>query len=96
MVWLACLLVKKVKKVVKYLGFTISKSPTERISCNFLPKIEKSKSIFSSQSQRDLSIMGRVLLSKAKGLSRLVYPALSLYVNWKTCAAVDSLLFKFI
>ena len=40
--------------------------------------------------------MGRILLSKAEGLSRLVYPALSLYVNRKTCADIDSLLFKFI
>ena len=40
--------------------------------------------------------MDRVLLSKAEGLSRLVYPALSLYVDRKTCAAIDSLLFKFV
>ena len=77
-----------VKKVVKYLGITINRSTDERISQNFLPKIEKSKSIFNCWLQRDLTVMGRVLLSKAAGLSRLVYPALSLYVDRKTCAAI--------
>lgn len=86
----------KVKKEVKYLGITLSKSTSERISQNFHPKIENSKSIFNCWLQRDLSIFGRILLSKAEGLSRLVYPALSLYVDHKTCAAIDSLLFKFI
>lgn len=82
--------------MVKYLGITINRSTDERISQNFLPKIVKSKSIFNCWLQRDLTIMGRVLLSKAEGLSRLVYPALSLYVDRKTCAAIDSLLFKFV
>ncbi len=31
--------------------------------------------------QMDLTIFGRVLLSKAEGLSRFVYPALSMYVS---------------
>lgn len=46
--------------------------------------------------QRDLSLYGRVLLSKAEGLSRFVYPSLSLYVNDCTIKGVNKLLFDFI
>ncbi len=37
--------------------------------------------ILNSWLQRDLSLYGRVLLSKAEGLSHFVYPSLSLFVE---------------
>lgn len=72
----------------------MSKTASERISPNL--KTEKSKSVFNCWLQRDLTIIGRILLAKADVLSRFVYPTLSLYVDRKTRAAIDSLLFKFI
>ena len=66
------------------------------MSSNFIPAIEKTRKIFNIWLQRDVTILGRVLLSKAEGISRVVYPALSLYVDPKTCSMIDSLLFKFI
>ncbi len=41
----------------------------------------------------NLTIYGRVSISKAEGISRIVYPALSLYVDRKTCSSIDSILF---
>ena len=46
--------------------------------------------------QRDLSIYGRVLLSKAEGVSRLVYPALSLYVKDSHCKDINTLFLNFV
>ncbi len=37
-----------------------------------------------------------MLISKAEGISRLVYPALSLYVDSNMCSTIDKMLFKFI
>ncbi len=70
-----------VTQCVIYLGIYISKDPTLRQQLNFSLKIKKTKSILNMWLQRDLSVSGRVLLTKAEGISRFVYPTLSLYVN---------------
>ena len=46
--------------------------------------------------QRDLSIQGRVLLSKAEGISRSVYVSLSLDFPPKVIKQLDKMLFDFI
>ena len=45
--------------------------------------------------QRDLSIFGRILLTKAEGISRLVYPALSLYVQDSTSKEMNNVFGNF-
>lgn len=57
---------------------------------------KKAKKVFSCWLKRDLTIQGHVLLPKAEGISRVVYLAISLYVDPKTMSAIDSLPFKFI
>ncbi len=86
----------KVKQTVRYLGIVINKCSSERTESNFSKCLLKAKTVFNCWSQRNLTIHGRVLLSKAEGISRLVYPALSLYVNPKMCSDIDRALFKFI
>lgn len=80
----------------RYLGIIINKCPHERVENNWTTCLHKAKMVFNVWSQRNLSIHGRVLLSKAEGISRLVYPALSLYVNSKMCTDIDRAIFKFI
>ena len=46
--------------------------------------------------QRDLSISGRVLLSKAEGLSSLVYASSALAISNDISVKIDKLLFNFI
>ncbi len=48
---------------------------------NFSIRLKKTQNMFNLWLQGDLSLYGRVLLSKAEGLSRFVYPSLSLYVS---------------
>ncbi len=68
----------EVKHSVRYLGILISKSQTDRIVDTFSQRIHKFKNIFNCWLQGNLPIHGCVLISKAGGVSRIVYPALSL------------------
>lgn len=85
-----------VKKVITYLGIKICKNEIDRGNLNFPPIIEKMKKRFDMWLLRDLSLNGRVLLSKTEGLSRLVYNALALEVPQKHIQEVDVKLFNFI
>lgn len=84
-----------VKSTVKYLGIEITKEKN-RCTTNFNPIIEKTKKKLNCWLQRDLSIKGRVLLTKAEGLSRLSYAAQSLYVDKPTCKLIDRALTDFV
>jgi len=46
--------------------------------------------------QRDLSLYGRVILSKAEGLSYFVYPSLSLFVENKVAKEINNIFLKFV
>ncbi len=85
-----------VKSHVCYLGITICKDDKIRGRLNFDPVVAKAKKKFNSWLQRDLSLRGRALLAKAEGISRVTYPALSLYVDKSICVEVDSMLFDFL
>lgn len=85
-----------VKDQVTYLGIVINKDQKIRCKLNFDPLIMKTQKKLNSWLQRDLSIRGRILLSKAEGLSRLTYAALSLEVNNRTLKKVDSMLNNFV
>lgn len=67
-----------VKHCFKYLAIHITNYLFLRQQQNFAPAIKKTKLIFNLWLQRDLSMYSRTLLTKAEGVSRLVYPALSL------------------
>lgn len=66
-----------VKDSVTYLGIIINKNQEIRGSLNVNPLIETVQKKLNSWLQRDLSIQGRILLTKAEGISRLTYAALS-------------------
>lgn len=72
------------------------KDQKDRITSNFPPIIKKTQLKLNQWLQRVLSIKERVLLSKAEGLSRLTYAAISLHVDGKTCKDIDRILFNFL
>lgn len=82
------------KKSVKYLGIDVTKEMLARQQLYFLPRL-KTKTTMNMWLQRDLSIFGRILLTKAEGISRLVYPALSLYVQDSTFKEINNILSNF-
>ena len=85
-----------VRNSVTYLGTQITKNEQSRCSVNFTPIIEKTQKILNHWLQRDLSLKGRVLLSKAEGISRLTYAAQSLHVDNSTCKSIDKMLHNFL
>lgn len=85
-----------VKDRVTYLGIDICKNQSDRVNNNFLPLIPKVKNRFTMWLMRDLSLKGRILLSKTEGLSRLVYLARILDVPKSVIREVDSTLIHFI
>lgn len=70
-----------VKQRVKYLGVNIIKDENKRQIENFNPLVLLKQKKLNMWSQRDLSISGRVLLSKAEGLSSLVYASSAIDVS---------------
>ncbi len=78
------------------LGIYISKNKMTCEQFNFMSKIKKNKHILNNWLQRDLTIFGRVLLSKAEGLSRFVYLALSMYVSDDISKGINKSLLDFI
>ena len=84
-----------VKDSITYLGVVITKDRDSRCGLNN-PIIDKTKKRLNQWLQRDLSVRGRILLTKAEGISRLTYAALSLDVNKKTSKQIDKMLFNFI
>lgn len=85
-----------VKEQVKYLGVVIMKNLNNRDDLNFTPKVKAIQRSFNHWLTRDLSIFGRILLSKAEGFSRLIYPCHSLYTSPKVIKSSNSIIFKFI
>ncbi|CDQ83158.1 unnamed protein product [Oncorhynchus mykiss] len=70
-----------VKEELTYLGITITKDQKSRGLLHFNPLIKKTQKKLNQWLQRDLSSKGRVLITKAEGISRLTYGALSLYLD---------------
>ncbi len=63
---------------------------------NIEERIDSMKKSLNHWLMRDLSIMGRILLTKAEGISKLIYPCCSLYVSPQLIKKVNSILFNFI
>ncbi len=61
-----------VKFEVKYLGLKMFKEIHTRELVNIEERIDSMKKLM-----RDMSIMGRILLTKAEGISKLIYPCCS-------------------
>lgn len=85
-----------VKTEIKYLGIIISKNTNNRENLNFEHITQKSKKILISWLQRDLSIFGRVLLTKTEGISRLIYPSQCLYVSNRLINNINQINFNYI
>lgn len=85
----------KIVQEVKYLGITISKNPIRRQDVNIANRIIDTENTLSHWLTRDLTVFGRVLLSKAEGISKLSYPCHSLYVSSSNISKANSVLFHF-
>lgn len=84
------------KNHVQYLGILKTKDQKIRCLLNFSPIIEKTKKELNNWLIRDLSLRGRVLITEAEGISRLIYAAMALHLDKKLCEEIDKILIDFI
>ncbi|CDQ93629.1 unnamed protein product [Oncorhynchus mykiss] len=87
-----------IKDKVTYLGIVICKDEKQRSELNFIEKTKKKLNLWL---MRGISLHGRVLLSKAEGLSRSGYPdlfyvSLSFDLHPKIVKDFDKILYHFI
>uniref|UniRef100_A0A096MC09 Reverse transcriptase domain-containing protein n=1 Tax=Poecilia formosa TaxID=48698 RepID=A0A096MC09_POEFO len=85
-----------IKQNVVYLGITITKNDKNRCVENLSQAITRTRTKLNLWLHRDLTLRGRTLLSKAEGLSSLVYLASPLFVDNNTCKEIDQLLLNFL
>ncbi len=81
-----------IKDTVTYPGIVICKDLMQRNAFNFEPIIEKIKNRYNAWLMRDLSLLGRILLSKAEVYSRSVYVSMPKNV----VKDLDKILYDFI
>lgn len=85
-----------VQTEVKYLGLTISKSVRRIEEINIEKRIAEMKKSLSHWLTRDLTVFGRVILSKADGVSKLIYPCHSLFISDRNIRKANSIIFQFL
>lgn len=84
------------KSTVKYLGMQITKDQNDLEKLNIWDKVHKCSNFLNNWSQRDLSILGRILLTKTESISRLIYPAYSIGVPNSAIKSINQINFNFI
>ena len=85
-----------VKSTVKYLGIHITKDINTLDNLNIWDTLEKCKSHLNLWSQRDISIIGRIFLTKMECLSRFIYPAYSLSISKNAIKSINQANFNYI
>lgn len=85
-----------VKSTVKYLGIHITKDINTLDNLNIWNTLDKCKSYLNMWSQRDISIIGRIFLTKMECLSRFIYPADSLSLSKSAIKTINQANFNYI
>ena len=88
--------IRSVKRL-KILGITFSNElKVSQISENIDPKIEKLKRICTLWSKRNLSIMGKITILKAFGISLFIYIMQSIGISDEKLQEINTICFRFI
>jgi exonuclease III len=86
----------KCVKGTKALGIFFTYNLKEMVEKNFDQKIKELKKILAIWSQRDLSIIGRILIFKSLALSKVIYQCNNLEIPEDTIKELNQLAFTFI
>lgn len=73
----------------------VNRNQQNKSLLNFNHVIQNTQRKLNQWLLRDLSLKGRVLISKAEGISRLTYTAMALQVDDKISKEIDKMLFNF-
>ena len=86
----------KWKECVKILGISFSYDTTEAFNRNYNEKLQNLEKTLNLWKMRDLTLMGRVLIAKSLGMSKLVYTASVADINDTIVKEVNRLIYDFI
>ncbi len=78
------------------MGITITRDSNQTIQTNLANNLLKAKNIINFWIQRDISIYGRIVLTKMELLSRFVYPASSQAIPPHLVKECNTAMFSFI
>jgi len=85
-----------IKSTVKYLGISISKDEVMMEKQNVWNRWDECKGRLDAWMQRDLSIFGRIYLTKMESLSRCIYPASCLSISNRAIKTINQINFNYI
>ncbi|KAI2650645.1 LINE-1 retrotransposable element ORF2 protein [Labeo rohita] len=85
-----------IKSSVKYLGIHIYKDEIMMEKQNVWDRWNECRGRLDAWTQRDLSIFGRIYLTKMKSLARCIYPAFCLSISNKAINTINQINFNFI
>uniref|UniRef100_A0A3P9J195 Reverse transcriptase domain-containing protein n=1 Tax=Oryzias latipes TaxID=8090 RepID=A0A3P9J195_ORYLA len=85
-----------IKSEIKYLGIYINKDQKIGQSRNVGEKLDECKTRLNMWLQRDISLLGRIYLTKMEGLSRCIYPSYSNAIPNKMIKSINQMTFNFI
>ncbi len=78
------------------MGLTISKDVRRIEDVNIEKRVVDMKKYLSHWLTRDLTVFGRVILSKAEGVSKIIYFCHSLFISNSNIRKANSVLFQFL
>lgn len=80
----------------KYFGIYLNKDIKIRESKNLKDKIDAMSKTLNHWLTRHIAIFGRNLLSESEGVSKMIYPAYSLYITPHSIKKINSVINQFI
>lgn len=81
---------------MKYLGITTTKNYVDRENENIWKVVDNCQSKLNLWLLRDVSLLGRVFLTKMESISRCIFPAYSLAISNRAIKRINQINFSYI
>ena len=86
----------KWKTSLKILGIYFSYDNTEALNLNYNSKIADLEKTLNLWKMRDLTLLGKILITKSLGISKFIYTASVMELTEEKCTKIDKLIYDFI
>ena len=83
-------------ETIKILGIYFGYDKTETIKSNFNQQLEKLQKTLNLWKMRDLSLIGRILITKQLGLSKFIYVTKIVDTPEDICREIDKIIYEYI
>ena len=86
----------EIKTEVRICGITFAEDPEVTYKKNFLDRLEKTKAQLNMWRTRNLTLEGRIIITKSLGISQILYPLQMLAVKDEFLKKTEDAIYKFI